>query len=301
VFELDWLSNLDRFEYTIITLIALSAAAVSFFYIFSYFIRARIVEDTPTSKIRSASQGYTEIIGRAKPIEQPILAKLSLKPCLWYRYKIEKYQSSGDSSGWSKVEDGSSDDLFLIKDNTGICRVDPDKADVSVSSKNRWYGRTRYPGGFNRRTSFFNKDYRYTEERIHSGDPLYIVGLFQTIRGPSVSEVKSGKVAELLKLWKSNHNKLIQRFDRNNDGEIDLAEWEEARQQAIQQVEEQHEQGESVALHLLTSHPGVRYPYLIATKSQRDLVTKYRIRAACYLIGFLAASAISFVLLTARF
>lgn len=300
MFELAWVSSLDRVEYTIITGIALCATVGCFGYIFTYFIRARIVEDTPTSKIRSASQGYTEIIGKAKSIEQPIFAKLSMIPCLWYRYKIEEYKSSGDSSGWSTIEQGKSDDLFLIVDNTGECRVDPDKADVSVNRKNKWYGNLRYPGRINHRTSFFNKDYRYTEERIHSGDPLYIVGLFQTVRGPSESEIKSGKVATLLKQWKSDHSKLVEQFDNNNDGEIDLKEWEVARQQAIKQVEDQHVEGESVQLHLLANHPGLRHPYLIATKSQRDLATKYRIRAACYLFGFIAASAISFVLLMAR-
>lgn len=300
MFELAWVSNLGRIEYIIIITIALSATIGCFGYIFICFIRARIIEDTPTSKIRSASQGYTEIIGNTKPIDHPTFAKLSLQPCVWYRYKIEKYESSGDSSSWETIEEGESDDLFFIVDDTGECRVDPEKADVTVSRKNKWYGNMRYPGRINRRTSYFNRDYRYTEERIHSGDPLYIVGLFQTVRGPSESEIKSGKVAELLRQWKSNHRKLVERFDSDNDRKIELAEWEQARQQAIQQVEKQHTTSKAVPLHLLANHPGLRHPYLIATKSQRDLATKYKIRAALYVFGFLAASAVSFVLLSAR-
>ena len=51
----------------------------------------RLVEDTPTAKIRSAPQGYVELEGVGKLMDgPPIIAKLSGLPCVWFRYKIEE-------------------------------------------------------------------------------------------------------------------------------------------------------------------------------------------------------------------
>ena len=45
--------------------------------------RARLIEDVPTSKIRSAVQGYVELIGHAEAMEGPaIVAPLSQLPCV---------------------------------------------------------------------------------------------------------------------------------------------------------------------------------------------------------------------------
>ena len=64
---------------------------VAFVVTFLFFYRARIIEDTPTSKIRSAARGYVELEGRARAFNnKPIQARLSHMPCLWYKYKIEK-------------------------------------------------------------------------------------------------------------------------------------------------------------------------------------------------------------------
>jgi hypothetical protein len=56
--------------------------------------QARHLLDTPTSKIRSAAQGYAEFYGVLQP--QPdslIVAPLSGKPCVWWRFKIEEYEA----------------------------------------------------------------------------------------------------------------------------------------------------------------------------------------------------------------
>ena len=47
---------------------------------------ARLIEGMPTSRIRSASQGYTELIGVAELQGNPQLAPLSNTLHLWWRY-----------------------------------------------------------------------------------------------------------------------------------------------------------------------------------------------------------------------
>lgn len=46
------------------------------------FKRARLIEDMPTSKIRSASQGYTELIGVAENRGVTLSSPLSGSPCV---------------------------------------------------------------------------------------------------------------------------------------------------------------------------------------------------------------------------
>ena len=56
----------------------LIAAIVGFLISFITLHRKRIIEDTPTSKIRSAAQGYVELIGYGQLMEgQPIVAPLT--------------------------------------------------------------------------------------------------------------------------------------------------------------------------------------------------------------------------------
>lgn len=48
------------------------------FYLgFRQLHRARLIEDTPTSRIRSAAQGYAELEGRAVALGDPLYAPLS--------------------------------------------------------------------------------------------------------------------------------------------------------------------------------------------------------------------------------
>ena len=54
----------NRFKFWL-TIIGLSAAAVySFWYTFKSWSKNRLIEDTPTSRVRSAAQGYVELAGR---------------------------------------------------------------------------------------------------------------------------------------------------------------------------------------------------------------------------------------------
>ncbi len=52
--------------------------------------RARLLGDVPTSRIRSAAQGFVELYGVLEEgPEGPLQAPLTGKPCLWWRYRIE--------------------------------------------------------------------------------------------------------------------------------------------------------------------------------------------------------------------
>lgn len=75
------------------------------------FRRARAVEDTPTSKIASAHQGYVELVGAACLGKTPLAAPLTGRQCVWYRYRVEK---KGSKNKWITERSGSSDNPFLV-------------------------------------------------------------------------------------------------------------------------------------------------------------------------------------------
>ena len=105
-----------------------SIAVMAFAAWMMSYRRARIITDTPTSKIGSAAQGYVELVGRGDNHPGgPLLSKVTALPCLWYRFQIE--QKAGDNK-WKRVDSGQSTDSFLIDDGTGRCLVDPENAEV---------------------------------------------------------------------------------------------------------------------------------------------------------------------------
>lgn len=133
----------DFWTFAIILILLTVGGFIGAFY---FFLRKRIIEDTPTSKIRSAAQGYTELSGISKLMEgSSISGSLTNTTCTWYSYTIEQHRSSGKNSRWVTIEEGISDSLFLIDDNTGGAVIDPGKANVTPAYTDVWYGSTRQP------------------------------------------------------------------------------------------------------------------------------------------------------------
>ncbi|MDB6061288.1 MAG: hypothetical protein JWM78_1391 [Verrucomicrobiaceae bacterium] len=260
--------------------------------------KARTIEDTPLAKIRSAAQGYVGISGFARALDSDLLkAPLSGKNCVWYRYTIERYESSNRraSSDWSTVESGSSEQLFALDDNTGVCHIDPRRADVTTDIKQRWEGDQRHPvngaapsllGGL------FGQKYRYTEFRIHPDEWVYALGWYETLHAPSWMERTAAQTKLLLNQWKQNRDTLLAQFDRNGDGAIDMQEWEQARQAAQRIAQQQvQQQPEQPPINVISETPLRDKPFLIASTDPRELASRYRRNAVIALLAGLGFSA----------
>jgi len=195
---------------------------VSFAAWIGNYRRLRQIDDTPTSNIASAAQGYVELNGRAEePAGTPITSKLTNLPCVWFRYEIHE-KSSADK--WSLEEAGESDDPFVIKDATGKCIVDPEGAEVISSRKQTWT----------------QGDRRYTEWLLLPQERMHALGEFVTVGGAGSELDLDADIGALLAEWKKSQPQLLKRFDLNQDGALDLREWELARRQARREVEAQH-------------------------------------------------------------
>lgn len=287
---------------------------------FQSFKKARLIEDMPTSLIRSASQGFTELVGVAKVHKELLAGPLTGSACLWWKYSIEKYQRSGKSSSWVTIESGVSDKPFYIDDNSGLCLVLPQGTDPSTRHKRQWRGWRRRPlsahpgilpanndttgrGLLNALSTDigFGGRYRYTEYLIKDTDPLYVLGHFQSdASGQRTLSVE--KIAgNILRSWKQDFSKLLDQHDQNRDGKLDIAEWQvvetAARQAALGQ---QRRTATQAPEHQIgkPAQPGL--PFLIGSEEQTSLSRRYRLKAIAFGIGFLAIGSATTWYLSAR-
>lgn len=279
--------------FTVLALVAVAAA----FFGFGRLRESRLIEDTPTSRIRSAAQGYVELEGFARLLPGPqIVSPLSRANCVWWRYQVEHRRSYDDGkqrrSEWETVRKVCSEELFLLADDSGSCIVDPFGAQVLPSLRRRWQGRTPWPIDVPAKTPWFSAgDYRYSEELVGIGDPLYALGGFRS-QSAVVSEDEARDVRELLADWKRNHRELLRRFDRSGDGQLSVEEWDAARAAAIAEVRgAQLERSLDPDLHVL-HRPADGRRFLISTLSQAALAGRLRWGATA-LIAISLAAAIS--------
>ena len=305
----DWARHAEDFWVAAGWLLALTT--VSFFWAFYFFYRKRIIEDVPTSKIRSAAQGYVELTGIAELAgDSPIISPLTKSRCVWYSYAI----TEGSGKNIRTVESGTSDDLFRLVDDTGEVVIDPEKAEVTPNTADYWRGNNRKPQlGSNLRRGFFSGygkhksrfvgfgTYGYNEERIHPGDKLYAIGLFSTVGGASTEFNTNKDVGQLIREWKKNSEALLARFDTNKDGQIDMEEWQKVRAAALKEVRAEHtEQKAAKPIHMMSKTLDRRKPYILSNLPQSALTKAYTQYFIGLMISFVLMGTLSAWLIVAR-
>jgi hypothetical protein len=285
----------DPLEYWFILAAVAAAGLWGFLRGFRWWRWARLIEDTPTSRVRSAAQGYVELIGTARRMNgAPVIAPLSKLPCTWWSYTIEqRTRDSRDRVKWRVVSRRVSDSLFYLEDGSGRCIVDPEGAEVLPRATDTWYGDTSLPVAgppIQRGFRGFGNDYRYRESRLHDGDALYAIGWFRTESNVLPGAVDD-EVAALLRQWKRDTAGLMKRFDTDGDGTLTLKEWERARTAAHAQVmEERLDHAADPGVHVLERSRDER-PFLLAAGDAQALARRYRLHAVAGLAVFLAATA----------
>ena len=142
---------------------------------------------TPTSKVRSAAQGYVELSGKAGQLlpDQPILAPLSGTPCAWYYCAIEVYDRARRHPGWVGVKRSASENLFLLHGQTGDVVIDPQGCifDLTPRSTKHWVVGAKQPKPkIHGEDMFFQfkakEKYRFTEVVVEPNEALLMLGFF---------------------------------------------------------------------------------------------------------------------------
>jgi hypothetical protein len=219
--------------------------------------RSRAVADEATSRIGSAAQGYVELTGRASGGASELLrSPFSATECVWYRYRV--FERDGDND-WCEVERGSSTATFELSDGSGVCRVDPEHAELL---------------GAHRRETIHDHQ-KQVEEMLLRGSSIYVLGEFRTLGSTDTALSASADVSALLGDWKKDRAELLRRFDADGNGEIDLQEWEVARRQAIQTVEQQHHEMRQTSELSVVRAPADGRMFLISTLPPHRLRQRY--------------------------
>lgn len=272
------LRAMDAQEFWIGALIAAGIAFALLWSALSSFWRLRTVADTPTARIRSAPQGYVELSGVAQHHRAPAVASLTRLPCVWYRYRIEEERGSGRNKRWVTIEQGEHPEPFLLDDGTGQCLVEPAGATFKCRSADVWYGGSRHtPKPARTGWLQLQRRYRFREERIADGEPIYLLGRFETPRRGEAE--RRELVRRLLAGWKRDPSR-VAALDRNGDGEIDLEEWERARAEAerVAARAEARLQAQPPLPRVAATGDG-RQPFLISTFDEREILSHLRWQA----------------------
>ncbi|MHB1237517.1 MAG: hypothetical protein ACYCY7_08125 [Gallionella sp.] len=252
-------------------LICLSVmAAISILAWLSALNRLRAIRDTPTSKIASAAQGYVELSGRGHPFGDPLLGKLSLLPCLWYRYRIEQRESGNK---WKTMDAGESDDTFILRDDTGECVIDPEQAEILTLHHDQWH----------------DGDYRYTEWKLIEHDSLYVIGQFRTQGGSSVEFDTHAELNALLAEWKQDMSALLKRFDLDNDGTLNAQEWMLARSAASREVARMIREAQAQPDINIVGRPRDGKLFMVSNLGQDKLARRYLLWSWAHLLIFFGA------------
>lgn len=269
------LRAMDAQELWIGSLIATGVALFLLWLSLRSFWRLRTVADTATARIRSAPQGYVELVGVAKRHRALTSGPLTRLPCVWYRYRVQEERGSGRHRRWVTIDRGEHPDPFVLDDDTGLCLVEPAGASFKCRSADVWYGGSRHtPKPVRAGWLKLRRRYRFREERIAEGEPVYLLGRFETPRRGDAE--KRELVRRLLARWKRDPAR-VAALDRNGDGEIDLVEWERARDEA-ERIADRAE----ARLRAAPPMPRVfatgdgRQPFFISTLSQREILSHLR-------------------------
>lgn len=220
----------------VLLLIALIIGIIIYILAFHFLKIKHLIQNTPTSKIRSIAMGFAEVCGKVIPIEKNgvFLSPFSNQNCVYYKYKIEEFRSTGKSSSWVTIKKDVRKNMFYIQDETGKILVDPIKANIDISKSNVYnsslgkdppYNVIRFLERENIRFEGIlfgiNKRMRYTEYIIRPNDTLYIMGTVEdnpfvqdasVVNGVEDMIIKKGKNVKLYIISDKMEKKILTKY-----------------------------------------------------------------------------------------
>jgi hypothetical protein len=248
------------FENRAAWIVALSLMTViSFLAWLDAYRTKRAVLDVPTSRARSAAQGYVELHGNIVLLDgMAVKAPLTLAPCVWYSFRVIE----GMGKNARTIESGSAALPFLLGDETGTCLVDPRGASLVCDLVSKWTIDNRH----------------YSEWTMRPGDPIYAIGEFRSDPDPQAS---AKEVTAQLRGWLRDPKAFFARFDTNRDGKVSRAELDAANEAARREaVQRYFAQG---GKHRLVE-PRDGRPYVIAGWSHEKVAEHYTLATTAHFL-----------------
>jgi hypothetical protein len=164
---------------------------VGFFRGFQLRKKKKLIEDIPTSTVRALALGLAEVSGTARECRKLLISDFSKTPCVFYRYKVEEYRSSGKSGNWVTIAEHTSQEYFYLEDKTGRVLICPAGAELHVPTdrkysnglgakdKDLFLAQLDSMGIATKGILGFGRSIRCEEAYIVPGDALYAIGTVQ--------------------------------------------------------------------------------------------------------------------------
>jgi hypothetical protein len=118
--------------------------------------------------------------------------------------------------------------------------------------------------------------YRYSESVILDGDPLYVIGEFHSLHAGGADIEEKALMTTILRDWKQRPGELLQRFDQDGNGRIDVTEWESAREAAREEARREARAAMTEAPVHMLQKPRDKRLYLVSNLEEFDLLKRYR-------------------------
>lgn len=119
---------MPSFEFPIYATLALGAGPWLFARAFRDLRTRRLIQNTPTARVRSMAMGLVEINGEVVQRSEH-LAPFSGRPCAYWQVEVA---TRGRRNTWTTVHRAASGSPFFVQDDTGLALVYPKDADCRV-------------------------------------------------------------------------------------------------------------------------------------------------------------------------
>jgi len=198
-----------------------------FFLGFKIRHKKKLIENIPTSKIRSAAVGLIEIAGKAVCFGDLLKAPFAEVDCVYYRYRVQEQRGSGKNRHWVTIAKEETQGPFFVEDDTGKMLVMPQGAEFHLRIDQSYYNYTMLGQKSGRRDQFqtglrnlgidpkglfgMNRVLRCDEVYLEPGDQVYIMGSAQ----PTILETTSAVAHENLMIAKGGGGEYFCISDRS--------------------------------------------------------------------------------------
>lgn len=202
------------------------------------YLLGQRIKNTPTSKVRSAAVGLIELAGKAK-CKDPMRSPISKATCIYWRIKAEYYKP-GKHGGWRDIYNASSSNPFYLEDDTGKMLIEPKDAEIEIPEDFKQDGHLseggilgmfkskvfdkkvldflkEVPAAGKAFNSYSGHNLRVTEWFIAEGDPLFVLGGAEPVKGAlsAVAHenliVRKGANSEFMYISDSGEKKVVEK------------------------------------------------------------------------------------------
>jgi len=249
----------------------MAAGIFLFFAGFRKLWRKRLIQNIPTSRVRSIAMGLVEIYGKAVP-DLLLTAPYTKTPCVFFHVIVERLErrhtSRGSSHRWVREFETKTDIPFYLEDETGCVAVDPRGADTELEM----------------RYNVTEGNRRYREYHIADREEIYILGSAKRETGVE-EKIHTETEKRVREIIEDPEEKV--RLDTNRDMWIDDDEWKAARKKIREEVRGEMAVSAGDKPETFKKVPGLlenvvigkgenERHYIISSRSEKEMIDSYR-------------------------